>query len=55
MLTKDKEKKLAKTIEDLKLTNEDFKKVSVDLIDKITNTSKCSEFEVMYYIKYCRN
>ena len=55
LLSKEKEKKLESVINQLKVSDELLKKLPIDLLDRIIELSKCSTFEVNYYIKYCRN
>ena len=53
IITKEKEKVLANVIKELNVSTEELKKLPMNLLDKITEMSKCSTFEINYYIKYC--
>ena len=55
VITKEKEKVLENVIKELNVSSEELKKLPMSLVEKITEMSKCSTFEINYYIKYCIN
>ena len=55
VITKEKEKLLANIIKELNVSNDELKKLPLNILDTITEKSHCSTMEINYYIKYCLN